>query len=86
MIWLFSYIALQIKISIVLYFTLKTKQYCVVVTLEEDFSIVYFAIISTAEDLKWLFIKFCPSKHALLTLSMNRKLDIFKQYILQGFH
>ena len=66
MIWLLSYIALQIKISIVLYFTLKTKQHCVVVTLEEDFSIVYFAIISTAEDLKRLFIKFCLSKTCII--------------------
>ena len=65
-IWLFSYIALQIKISIVLYFTLKTKQHCVVVTVEEDFSIVYFAIISTAEDLKRLFIKCCPSKTCII--------------------
>jgi hypothetical protein len=63
-IWLFSYIALQIKISIILYITLKTK-HCVVVTLEEDFSIVYFVQV----------------KHALLELYMNRKLDIFKQYI-----
>ena len=65
-IWLFSYIALQIKISIVLYITLKTKQHCVVVTLEEDFSIVYFAIISAAEDVKRLFIKFCSSKTCII--------------------
>ena len=64
-IWLFSYIALQIKISIILYITLKTK-HCVVVTLEEDFSIVYFAIISVAEDVKRLFIKFCPSKTCII--------------------
>ena len=65
-IWLFSYIALQIKISIVLYFTLKTKQHCVVVTLEEDFSIVYFAIISAAEDLKSYLSNFVQVKLALL--------------------
>jgi hypothetical protein len=45
---------------------LKTKQHCVVVTLEEDFSIVYFAIISAAEDLKSYLSNFVQVKLALL--------------------